>query len=346
MKKTHDHTHALGLAKLSSILKSATAVILGAAAASILSLTSTTVMAQSAFQPTKPVKIVVPFPPGGGTDAVSRIVAEKLGQMWNQQVIVENKGGAQGSIGTAYGAKSAPDGYTLVLAHQGVFTVNPYLYKDIGFDPLKDFIPVTRGTQQPFVLVANPSLPAKNMKELVELAKKEPGKLTYGSSASGPQLTGEMLKSQTGTDIMHVSYKGAGPGIIDVLAGHIPLFIANPTSVAPHIAAGKLNALVLFGPDSVEVLPNVPTAAQAGFPALGEMPEWYGFAVPTGTPASTVEQLNKDLTAALTDPTVKAKLNKLGLNPSPSSPKEFADQIQRDLKATKTLVEKAGLQKQ
>lgn len=320
--------------------------VLGAFAAGLLTLAAPLVMAQAAFQPNKPVKIVVPFPPGGGTDAVSRIVGERLSQMWNQPVIVENRGGAQGSIGTAHGAKSPADGYTLVLAHQGVFTVNPYLYKDIGFDPVKDFIPVSRATQQPFVLVANPSVPAKNLKELVELAKKQPGKLTYGSSASGPQLTGEMLKSETGTDILHVAYKGAGPGIVDVLAGHIPLFIANPTSVAPHVAAGKLNALVLFGPDSVEVLPGVPTASQAGFPALGNMPEWYGFAVPTGTPTATVEQLNKDLRAALTDPGVKARLNKLGLNPSPSGSKEFSDQIQRDLKATKTLVEKAGLQKQ
>jgi len=309
----------------------------------VASLVSAGAHAQSAFNPTKPVRIVVPFPPGGGTDAFSRIVGEKLSELWGQRVVVENRGGAQGSIGTAYGAKSAPDGYTLVLAHQGVFTVNPYIYKDVGFDPIKDFIPVSRGTQQPFVLVAHPSVQAKNVKELVELVKKQPGKMSYGSSASGPQLTGEMFKSQTGTDIVHVPYKGAGPGIVDVLAGHIQLFIANPTSVAPHIAAGKLTGLVLFGPDAVEVLPNTPTAAAAGFPALGEMPEWYGLAVPAGTPANVVEQLNKDVRAALNDPGVQSKLRKLGLNPSPSTSKEFADQISRDFGRSKGLVQQAGL---
>jgi len=317
--------------------------LLTALLVAVASLVSAGAHAQSAFNPTKPVRIVVPFPPGGGTDAFSRIVGEKLSELWGQRVVVENRGGAQGSIGTAYGAKSAPDGYTLVLAHQGVFTVNPYIYKDVGFDPIKDFIPVSRGTQQPFVLVAHPSVQAKNVKELVELVKKQPGKMSYGSSASGPQLTGEMFKSQTGTDIVHVPYKGAGPGIVDVLAGHIQLFIANPTSVAPHIAAGKLTGLVLFGPDAVEVLPNTPTAAAAGFPALGEMPEWYGLSVPAGTPANVVEQLNKDVRAALNDPGVQSKLRKLGLNPSPSTSKEFADQISRDFSRSKGLVQQAGL---
>ncbi|MDO9025959.1 tripartite tricarboxylate transporter substrate binding protein [Zwartia sp.] len=304
------------------------------------------VMADSAFNPTKPVKIVVPFPPGGGTDAFSRILGEKLGQMWKQQVIVENRGGAQGNVGTAYGAKAPADGYTLVLAHQGAFTVNPYTYQDVGFDPIKDFIPVSRGTQQPFVLVANPGMNVKNLKEFIAYAKTQPGKLSYGSSASGPQLTGEMFKAVTGVDMLHVAYKGAGPGIVDVLAGHINLFVANPTSVAPHVRSGKLIGLVMFGPDGVAVLPDTPTAAQAGFPELGKMPEWYGLAVPAGTPPKVVEQLNKDITTALNDPGVKGRLNGLGLNASPSTPKEFADQIQRDLTASKDLVKKAGLTSQ
>jgi len=309
----------------------------------LASLTSVVAFAQPAFNPTKPVRIIVPFPPGGGTDALSRIVGEKLSNIWDQRVVVENRAGAQGSIGTAYGAKSPPDGYTLVLTHQGVFTINPYIYKGVGFDPIKDFIPVSRATQQPFVLVAHPSVEAKNVKELVELVKKQPGKMSYGSSASGPQLTGEMFKSYTGTDIVHIPYKGAGPGIVDVLAGHIQLFIANPTSVAPHIATGKLNGLVLFGPDAVEVLPTTPTAAAAGFPALGEMPEWYGFSVPAGTPADIVEKLNVDLRAALNDAEVQSKLRMLGLNPSPSTPKEFADQIAKDFSRSKDLVQQAGL---
>ncbi len=311
-----------------------------------VSLPASIAWAESAFNPNKSVKIVVPFPPGGGTDAFSRILGEKLSQMWKHQVIVENRAGAQGNVGTAYGAKAPADGYTLILAHQSALTVNPYIYKDVGFDPIKDFIPVSRGTQQPFVLVANPGMKVNNLKEFIAYAKANPGKLSYGSSASGPQLTGEMFKAVTGVDMLHVAYKGAGPGIVDVLAGHINLFVANPTSVAPHVRAGKLVGLVMFGPDGVAVLPDTPTAAQAGFPELGKMPEWYGLAVPAGTPPKIVEQLNKDITTALNDPGVKGRLSGLGLNASPSTPKEFADQIQRDLSATKDLVKNAGLTSQ
>lgn len=198
-----------------------------------------------AFAPTRPVTLVVPFPPGGGTDAVGRAVAERLSQLWGQQMIVDNRAGAQGNVGSAHAARQPGDGYTVLLAHQGVFTVNPHLYKDSGLDPLRDFKPVTRATQQPFVLVAHPSLKAQSLAELIALAKSEPGRISYGSSASGPQLAGEMLKSAAGIDLTHVPYKGAGPAVIDMLAGHIPLLVANPTSVAQHVRSGKLRALVL-----------------------------------------------------------------------------------------------------
>lgn len=302
--------------------------------------------AQGAFAPTRNVTIVVPFPPGGGTDALARILAEKLTQLWKQPVVVENRAGAQGNIGTAYAAKAAPDGHTLALAHQGVFTVNPHLYKDAPFDPLKDLRPVSRSTQQPFVLVAHPSLPANSVKELVALAKSQPGKLSYGSSASGPQLAGEMFKAATQVDMLHVAYKGAGPAVVDLLAGHIPLMVANPTSVAPHVRSGKLKALVLLGKDPLDVLPGTPTAEQAGYPTLGDMPEWYGFAVPAATPSGVVQQLNKDLLAALNDQNVQARIRALGLVPSTSSPEEFSEQIQRDYQSAARLVKLAGIEKQ
>lgn len=302
--------------------------------------------AQGAFAPNRNVTIVVPFPPGGGTDALARILAEKLTQLWKQPVVVENRAGAQGNIGTAYAAKAAPDGHTLALAHQGVFTVNPHLYKDAPFDPLKDLRPVSRSTQQPFVLVAHPSLPANSVKELVALAKSQPGKLSYGSSASGPQLAGEMFKAATQVDMLHVAYKGAGPAVVDLLAGHIPLMVANPTSVAPHVRSGKLKALVLLGKDPLDVLPGTPTAEQAGYPTLGDMPEWYGFAVPAATPSGVVQQLNKDLLAALNDQNVQARIRALGLVPSTSSPEEFSEQIQRDYQSAARLVKLAGIEKQ
>jgi tripartite-type tricarboxylate transporter receptor subunit TctC len=233
-----------------------------------------------------------------------------------------------------------------VLAHQGVFTVNPHLYKESSLDPLKDLKPITRGTQQPFVLVAHPSLPAQSVRELVALAKSQPGKLSYGSSASGPQLAGEMFKAATQVDMLHVAYKGAGPAVVDLLAGHIPLMVANPASVAPHVRTGKLKALVLFGKDPLEVLPGTPTAEQAGYPSLGDMPEWYGFAVPAATPQAVVTAMNQDLQAVLNEAGVQARIRSLGLVPSPSTPEAFAEQIRRDHQAVARLVKLAGIEPQ
>ena len=304
------------------------------------------VHAQTAFVPTRQVTLVVPFPPGGGTDALARIVVERLSALWKQPVIVDNRSGAQGNVGTAWAAKAPADGHTLVLAHQGVFTVNPHLYKESSFDPLKDLKTITRGTQQPFVLVAHPSLPAQSVRELVALAKSQPGKLSYGSSASGPQLAGEMFKAATQVDMLHVAYKGAGPAVVDLLAGHIPLMVANPASVAPHVRTGKLKALVLLGKDPLEVLPGTPTAEQAGYPTLGEMPEWYGFAVPAATPPAVVNALNQDLQAVLNEPGVQTRIRALGLIPSPSSPESFAEQIRRDYQSVARLVKLAGIEPQ
>lgn len=302
--------------------------------------------AQTAFTPTRQVTLVVPFPPGGGTDALARILVERLSVVWKQPVIVDNRAGAQGNVGTAWAAKAPADGHTFVLAHQGVFTVNPHLYKESPFDPLKDLKPITRGTQQPFVLVAHPSLPAQSVRELVALAKSQPGKLSFGSSASGPQLAGEMFKAATQVDMLHVAYKGAGPAVVDLLAGHIPLMVANPASVAPHVRTGKLKALVLFGKDPLEVLPGTPTAEQAGYPALGEMPEWYGFAVPAATPAAVVAAMNQDLQAVLHEPGVQARIRALGLVPSPSTPEAFAEQIRRDYQSVGRLIKLAGIEPQ
>jgi len=300
-------------------------------------------LAQAEFKPTGPVKIVVAFPPGGGTDAVSRIVGERLSELWRQPVIVENRAGAQGNIGTAYASKMPADGYTMMIAHQGVLTVNPHLYKEMGFDPFKDIVPVARVTQQPFVLVAHPSVPATTLKELEALAKSRPGKLNFGSSATGPQLAVELFKYNTGVDMMHVAYKGAGPAVIDLLGGNIDLMVANPTSVAQHVKSGKLRAIVLFGRDPVGVLPGVPTALDAGYPALADIPEWYGLAVPGATPAVTVAQLNHDINLVLNEPAVIKRISDLGLNASPTTPEEFAQQIRRDYDRWGALIQKAGI---
>jgi tripartite-type tricarboxylate transporter receptor subunit TctC len=307
----------------------------------VLFLCALALPALAAF-PDKPVRLVVPFPPGGGTDALARILGQELTKMWGQQVVIDNRAGAQGNIGTAYALKAPADGYTLLLAHQGVLTVNSHMYTKIGFDPVKDLMPVTRGTEQPFVLVVNPSVPVRNLKELTELAKKQPGKLTFASTASGPQMAGEMYKMASGTELLHVAYKGAGPAVVDLLAGHVNMMFANPASVAPHVKTGKLNALVVFGKSRIEALPDTPSALEAGYPQLSETPEWYGFAVPAGTPPAIVGQLNTDIVKALQAPEVQQAIRTLGMTPSPSTPEEFARQIRVDHETWGKVVRASG----
>lgn len=293
--------------------------------------------------PDRPVRFIVPFPPGGGTDTLARILGTELAKTWNQQVVVDNRSGAQGNIGTALAARAPADGYTLVLAHQGVFTVNPHMYTSIGFDPIKDLLPVAQVTEQPFAMVINPGLPANSMKELTDLAKREPGRLTFASSASGPQMAGEMYKMVSGANLLHVPYKGAAPAVVDLLAGHVNIMFSNPVSVAPHVKAGKLRALGVFGVRRSNILPDVPTAAEAGYPQLGETPEWYGIAVPAGTPANIVAQLAMDAVAALNNPEVQKAVRAQGLEPAPGNPDQFARKIRLEFEQWGKVVRASGV---
>jgi tripartite-type tricarboxylate transporter receptor subunit TctC len=293
--------------------------------------------------PERPVKIIVPFPPGGGTDSFARILATELTKTWGQPLVVDNRAGAQGNIGTAAAVKAPADGYTLVFCHQGVLAINAHMYSKIGFDPLTDLVPLARATEQPFVLVVNPALPVHSLKELTELAKKQPGKLTFASSSSGPQMAGEMYKQAAGVDLLHVAYKGAGPALTDLLGGQVNMMFANPSSIAPHVKSGKLRALAVFGKHRSEVLPDTPTAAEAGFPQLGEYPEWYGVAVPVGTPAAVTKQLSADILRAMAAPEVQKSLRELGLTPAPAGAEEFARQIRADYEAWGKVVKAAGV---
>ncbi len=292
--------------------------------------------------PERPVRFIVPFPPGGGTDAFARVLSAKLTEYWGQQVIIDNRGGAQGNIGTALGAKAPPDGYTISLAHQGALVVNPHLYRNTGYDTLRDFAAVARGTEMAFILVAHPSVPAKSMKELADLARKNPGKLTFASTSAAPQLVGELFKLTTGTNMVHVPYKGAGPAVIDLLAGHVNIMFSNPTSTVPHVKSGRLRALGVMDGKRNEALPDVPTAVEAGYPDLGNVIEWYGVVVPAATPRQTIMKLNADIVRALKAPEVADRINAIGQSPSPSTPEAFAQLIRMEFARWGKVVKASG----
>ena len=295
--------------------------------AALISFACLTGSCLAAEFPAKPVRFVVPFPPGGGTDALARLLGAKLGEYWGQQVIIDNRAGAQGGVGTAVGAKAAPDGYTILLAHSGALVINPHMYDNPGYDTLKDFAPVTRGTETPYILVLHPSVPAKSMKELAALAKAHPGKLTFASTSAGPQLMGELFRLTTRTDMVHVPYKGAGPAVIDLLGGHVGIMFSVPTSVAPHIRSGKLRALSVSGAKRDESFPDVPTMAEAGFTDFGDAREWYGIVAPAGVPADVIARLNAGMVRALNEPEVQKRLQPLAQKPVPGTAAEFGGYI-------------------
>jgi tripartite-type tricarboxylate transporter receptor subunit TctC len=257
-------------------------------------------------------------------------------------VLVENRPGAQGNIGTAAGAKAAADGYTLTLAYVGTLSINPHLYKNAGFDPLKEFAAVSRGTLEAWVMVVHPSLPVRSVKELAALAKQRPGQLTFASSASGTQLVGELFKQATGTQIEHIPYKGAGPAVIDLLAGNVHMMYSNPTAAVPHVKTGKLRGLAVTGRKRLEALPDVVTGVEAGYPQLDVL-GWYGIVVPTGTPQAIITKLNTDIVAALNAPDVRERMKAIGQELSPSTPEQFHEQIRTDYALWGKVVRASGV---
>ena len=292
--------------------------------------------------PERPVRFIVPFPPGGGTDALARILAAKLGEAWGQQVIVDNRAGAQGNIGTAAGAKAAPDGYTITFAHQGALVINPHLYKDTGYDTLKDFAAVARTTEMAFIAVAHPSVPAKDLKELAQYARQNPGKLTFASTSAGPHIVGELFKLTTKTDLVHVPYKGAGPAINDLLGGQVALMFSNPTSTVPHVRSGKLRALGVMDSKRNPGLPDVPTALESGFSELSNVVEWYGIVVPAATPGPVVQRLSASILQAINSSDVKERVTQIGQMPSPAGAEEFAAYMRADFERWGRVVKASG----
>ncbi|XPG97232.1 tripartite tricarboxylate transporter substrate binding protein [Variovorax paradoxus NBRC 15149] len=281
--------------------------------------------------PSRPVTLVVPFPPGGGTDTGGRVIAEQLGRRWGQPVIVENKGGAAGQIGADFVAKSRPDGYTLLLGNIGTQAINPLLYPKLPYDADKAFAPVSLVAELPLAMMVNPAVPAKTAAEFVALAKARPGQMSYSSSGAGgaPHLAAEMFKDQTGAFILHVPYRGGGPAIADLLAGHVQLSFMTVLEASGHIKAGKLRALAVTGDKRVPAFPEVPTLAESVAPGFNAI-SWIGLLAPAGTPPEVVEKIAADLRAVLADESVKARFVGLGGVPRATSPQEFARLIDDD----------------
>jgi tripartite-type tricarboxylate transporter receptor subunit TctC len=291
--------------------------------------------------PNKPIRFIVPFPPGGGTDMLARTLSAKLVEPLGQQVIVENRSGAQGNIGTAVAAKAAPDGYTLILSYVGTFAINPSLYKDVGYDPLKDFAQVSLATTQPYVVVVNPTVPAKNLKDLAALAKAQPDRLTFASSAAAGQLAGEFFKIITKTKMLHVPYKGAGPAVIDLMGGQVDLMFSSPTSVVPQVKNGRLRALAVTSSARLATLPDVQTSREAGFGEF-EISGWYGVAVPANTPREVVMKLNGVLLRTLQLNDVRERLQAEGLEAKGNTPEEMTAFVKAEYDRWTKVVKASG----
>ena len=302
-------------------------------------------VSSAATYPDRPVRFIVQFPPGGGTDAFGRIVGSKLTELWGQQVIIDNRSGAQGNIGTALGAKASPDGYTITLAHQGALVINPHLYGNPGFDTLRDFAAVSRGMETPSILVVNPGVSAKSMKELAELARQNPGKLTFASTASLQQLLGELFKLTTHTNIVHVPYKGAGPAVIDLLGGHVSMMFANPSSIVPNVKAGKLRALAVLGARRNEALPDVPTIDESGLKGF-DVTGWYGLFARAGTPLRVISILQSNVAAVVNAPQAREQLDAWGLSPVGSTPEAFGEFVRREMDKYARIAREANIPKQ
>jgi tripartite-type tricarboxylate transporter receptor subunit TctC len=294
--------------------------------------------------PMKPVKIVVPYPPGASTDTVARAVAQKLSDSLGQQVFVENRAGASGNIGSDYVAKSPPDGYTILMATDATHTTNVHFGKNFPYDPVKDFTPITAAAGNIIVLVAHPSVPVTSVKELIEYAKKNPGRLSYASSGTGSphHLSGELLRQLAGIDIVHVPYKGGGQAITDLLGGQVPLMFSSMVTVAPHIKTGKVRALGVVEAQRYPAMPDIPTIAETlpGF----EINSWLGFLAPAGLPPPIQARLQAEIVKALNAPDVRARLEPAGLVVIGSTPGELATMIKTDLDKRGRLIKAAGIQ--
>ena len=299
--------------------------------------------AQPGAFPDRPIHFIVGFTPGGPSDILSRALGQKLADRWGQQVVIENRPGAGGNIAAEAVARSAPDGYTWLLGNNSILATNASLYRKLGYDPVKDFAPVALVAIQPNILVVNPQVPASSVPELIALARAKPGQLNYASSGSGAaaHLSGELFKTMTGVDMVHVPYKGAQPALTDVIAGQAQLMFATSVSVLPHVKTGRLRALAVTTARRSATIPELPTVAEAGVPGF-ESITWHGVVVPAATPVPLVERLNRDIVAVLQMPDVRERLAALGAEVVGGTPKDFADYIAREIPKWTKVVKDSG----
>ena len=312
-------------------------------AACTLLLSASVVLAQAKPWPANPIRLVVTFPAGGSSDAAARIVAPKLAERLGQPVVVDNKPGAGGGLGLGLVAKAPADGYTIVLASAGGLTANPSLYKNLSYQPERDFAPVSLFGTSPFVLVASTALPASSVREVVALARQEPGKLTYASGGSGTamHLSGELLKSMTQVQITHVPYRGSAPAILAVMSGETALAIADITTIQPQIKSGRLKVLGVMSKERSSLAPEMPTLAETGVPGY-EASGWFAILAPAGTPPAIIQRLNAELTAVLRSAEVRERFSAAGLEPLPSTPDELAQLMKAETQKWGKVIKESG----
>lgn len=294
--------------------------------------------------PAKLVRIVVPFPPSGGSDVIARIFVPKLAEVLGQQVLVDNRAGANGNVGTEIVARSAPDGHTLLFNGSGTLAINPSLYAKLPYDSVRDFAAISLIVVQPHVLVVHPSVPAKSVKNLIALAQAQPGKLNFASSGSGSlaHLAGEMFKSMARVEMVHVPYKGAAPSLVDLMAGQVHLVFSSSPSVMPHVKNHKLRALAVTTAKRVAIMAELPTIVESGLPGF-VVTGWYGLLAPAGTPGHVIAKLNSDLVSTLNQPEVRQKLEDVGLEVEVSTSQGFGDFIKAEIAKYAKVVRSANI---
>jgi tripartite-type tricarboxylate transporter receptor subunit TctC len=298
------------------------------------------------WAPTKPVRMIVGFPPGGATDLVARIIQPKMTAALGKQVIVDNRPGANGVLSNDLLAHADPDGHTIGFGHIGTLVISPTIQK-VPYDVHKDLAPIGLVVTLQNIIITHPTLPAKNLKELIAIAKAKPGQLNYASAGIGSpgHLAAVLLETMTGIQMSHVPYKGGGPAITDLLAGHVPIFFAVISTGVPHVQSGKVRGIAVTGPKRAEAVPNVPTVAESGVPGYAAE-NWYGMLAPAKTPKAAIDRLNRDLVAALKAPDVVQQLKDRGIDAAPGSPQDFAKYIAAEEKKWVPIIKKSNIKEE